>query len=801
MSSELNPYGPDPCSHTSRGRMPSQHPEPSCPNEERYRALLANIPDVLWTIDSQFRFTFISSNIERISGFSLEEIHQSGARLYLDCVHPEDRTRVIEGLRALFEHGRPYDIECRVRRKPGDWIWVHDRAYSTYEKGGVRYADGILTEITARRQAEEKLRKTEEQYRTLFQGISDAVLLVAINPDRSLGRFLEVNDIACERLGYSREELLRMTPQNIDELGQAIPLPSSLVGNGPIVFETVQITKEGRKIPVEISARLMEFQGRPAGLGLARDITRRKQAEQMLRESEERLRSLIESTQDWVWEVDVQGRYTYCSPRITNLLGYGPEEVLGRTPFDFMDPEEAARCRAAFVSIVRERAPIRNLANTNLHKNGHPVILESNGLAILDENGQLTGYRGIDRDITERRLAERELQRAKEAAEAANRAKSEFLANMSHEIRTPMNGILGMADIMLETELTAQQRDYLGIVKDSAESLLTILNDILDLSKIEAGKLDFESAPFDLRAALGPTIRALTLSAQRKSLQLNYFVAPNIPRVLVGDPGRLRQILLNLVGNAVKFTERGRVTVRLEQDSADREYVWLRLSVADTGVGIPSSRLEAIFDPFAQADNSTTRRYGGTGLGLTIARELTEMMHGRLTVESTVDVGSTFHCTLRLQLADPLQTAAILNPVPSPISAAARCNPAACGPILVADDNPVNQSIAAALLRRQGYQVELALNGREAVETVRGKPVTAVLMDVQMPEMDGFEATAAIRRLEAGTGTHVPIIAMTAHAMKGDRERCLDAGMDGYVSKPVHAHELLALLENLISRA
>jgi PAS domain S-box-containing protein len=675
VSSEHYAHEGDGPSRAIHSGIASPHPESSgCPNEERYRALLANIPDVVWTIDSQFRFVFISPNIERISGFSLEDINRQGASLYLDCVHPDDRARVAENLQALFGDGRPYDIECRVRRKSGDWIWVHDRAYSTYEREGVRYADGILT-----------------------------------------------------------------------------------------------------------------------------DITTRKQSEQMLRRSEERLRSLIESTRDWVWEVDVHGRYAYCSPRVMNLLGYRPEEVLGRTPFDFMDPEEAQRCRARFASVVKARAPMHNLENSNLHKDGHTVFVETNGLAILGENGVLTGYRGIDRDITERRLAEGELQRAKEAAEAANRAKSEFLANMSHEIRTPLNGILGMVDLTLETELTAPQREHLEIVKVSAESLLSIINDILDFSKIEAGKLDLEPAPFHLRDALAPTIRALTVSAHRKGLQLNYFVAPGIPQVLVGDPGRVRQILLNLVGNAIKFTDCGEVTVRLDKESADFQYLWLRLSVADTGVGIPPDRLTAVFDAFVQADTSTTRRYGGTGLGLTIVRKLTELMAGRITVESTVGVGSTFHCNLRLQVADPRQTAATVAPAPSRIPAAANHQPEAVVPILVAEDNPINQAIAVALLERHGYQVELATTGREAVQRFRGKPVKAILMDVQMPEMDGFEATAAIRELEAHTGTHAPIIAMTAHAMKGDRERCLAAGMDGYISKPVRAQELLALLENLIS--
>jgi len=767
-------------------------------SEERFRTLVANIPDVVWTIDADLHFVYISPTIERLSGFALEDIYSQGARIFVSCIHPDDVGRVHEALGALFADGRAYDVECRVRRKSGEWIWVHDRAYSTYERAGMRYADGILSDITTRKQAEESLRVSEENYRRLVANLPDVTWTADAR-----GHTTYISPNVTDFFGYTPAEIYTRS----DELWLARIHPAD---QSQVRAAFAALFEQNRSFNIEYriqrhdgqwiwlhdrSTATYEANGVRYADGLFSDITPRKQAEQMLRESEERFRSLIECTRDWVWEVDAQGRYTYCSPKSKVLLGYEPEEILGRTPFDLMEPDEAERVGAAFAAATLNHEPIRDLENTNLHKDGQPVILETSGLAILGEHGDFLGYRGIDRDITQRRRFERELRKAKEAAEAANHAKGEFLANMSHEIRTPMNGILGMVDLTLGTELTAEQRDYLSMVKSSAESLMTVINDILDFSKIEAGKLDFESITFDLREAFDPAVRALAITATSKGLRLDYFVAPEIPRYVVGDPGRLRQILLNLVGNALKFTANGRVAVRIEPEPADLEGVWLHLTVADTGIGIAPQRLESIFNAFAQADTSTTRRYGGTGLGLTIARNLAEMMDGRLSVDSVVGQGSTFHCVVRLgPAAAPNATAESgLRERESRPARSLRS-----GLILVVEDNPINQTIAANLLRRHGFEVELAGNGKEALEKFRQRHFDAVLMDVQMPEMDGFDATAGIREIETVTATHVPVIAMTAHAMKGDRERCLSAGMDSYISKPVRPEELFEAIDRAV---
>jgi len=426
--------------------------------------------------------------------------------------------------------------------------------------------------------------------------------------------------------------------------------------------------------------------------------------------------------------------------------------------------------------------------------NNELAILAGSLNTMLDEIGRRDAERAEDRRKLEQQITEcsrvnGELLFAIDKAEEASRLKGEFLANMSHEIRTPMNGILGFTQLCLSTELSEDQRDYLDTVERSAESLMQLLNDILDVSKIEAGKMELDRAPFSMRDCVESSTRTMFAAAQQKGLELTWHVDPQIPDNLVGDDSRIRQVLLNLIGNAIKFTDRGSVRVHVAMQPAPDSSLVAHFAVRDTGPGIPEDKRKIIFEPFRQADGSTTRRFGGTGLGLAISSGLVDIMGGRIWVESELRRGSTFHFTAPFTLGASVIPQRIATPA----------NAIECAPltILLAEDNAVSQRLVTALLRERGHAVTLAGNGAEVLDLVEQRAFDLILMDIQMPEMDGLQATAEIRLREGQRGKHIPIVAMTAHAMAGDRERCLDAGMDGYIAKPINPGELMALITGM----
>ena len=661
------------------------------------------------------------------------------------------------------------------------------------------------------------------------------------------------------------------------------------------------------------------------------DITERKLAEEQLKVSDLALKAVsqgvIITSPDHLIQW-VNGAFSFIS-------GYRAEEVLGRNCSFLQGP----LTDQSTIQILRDS--LRNGTDFsgelfNYRKDGTAFWNELTVSPVHNEHGHLTHFIGVTRDISDRKRSEQAVAKAIEVAESASRAKSEFLANMSHEIRTPMNGVIGMTELALDTDLTKEQREYLEAVKTSADTLLTVINDILDFSKIEAGKLELDPIQLDLREIISNTLKPLAMRAHEKGLELTCDIVDEVPDLLVADPVRLRQVLINLIGNAVKFTAQGEVGLSVTVESTLDDAVVLHFDVSDTGVGIPAEKLAKVFEPFSQADGSTTRRYGGTGLGLTISTQLVEMMGGRLWVESDVGRGSQFHFTahlgrstavppqdapcksgdlnglsvlvvddnatnrrilntllkkwgmiptlvdsgasalsaihqaavtnslfelivvdsempgmngfalseqikqdqscsksivmmltsdnqsgdaarcrelgiksylvkpvmaadllrsilIALELAEPNSNHALSN-AKAPCTADSESTSVRPLQILLADDNQINQKVAVRMLERQGHTVVVVDDGTEALQILKRQSFDVILMDVQMPIMGGFEATARIRSIEKATGTHLPIIAMTAHAMKGDRERCLGAGMDGYLSKPIKANDLAAAL-------
>ncbi len=517
-----------------------------------------------------------------------------------------------------------------------------------------------------------------------------------------------------------------------------------------------------------------------------------------VRASADQLRLLTDAAPIGIFQTDAEDRYRYTNPRWSEITGIPSDEAAGRDWTAILGSE--ARAGHIVELPGTEGHPAESCERFEIRVPGEaPRIVLVTSKPVPRSDGGEAGRVGTLADITAEVGAEAAMAHARDEATEASRLKSDFLANMSHEIRTPMNGVLGMTDLLLETDLDALQRDYAQTVRNSGEGLMTIINDILDFSKAEAGKVEVEDVEFPLRTLVGDIVGLLAGPAHGRGLAVAAVIDAAVPAVASGDPGRLRQVLTNLIGNAIKFTKAGEVVVRVGVAEDAGAEVVVRFEVSDTGEGIAPDKLATIFQPFVQADSSTTRRYGGTGLGLAISRHLVGLMGGDCGVTSRLGEGSTFWFTVRVH--DPKAAPPPPEPVATAVDAPAGGGPPApvadSGQLLLAEDNLINQKVAVAMLSGAGYRVDTVLDGAAAVQAVAARSYDAILMDCQMPELNGYEATAAIRAHE-GPDRRTPIIALTAGARREDRERCLAEGMDSYLAKPVSKDALLALVARLV---
>jgi two-component system, sensor histidine kinase and response regulator len=658
--------------------------------------------------------------------------------------------------------------------------------------------DGPSDSDVTHKQAQDALASSEARMHAILEAAVDGIISID-----ERGAIRTINPAAERLFGHAQDEvvgqnvrILMPSPYREEHDGYLSRFISTgerrIIGIGR---EVVGRRKDGTTFPMDLSVAAARVGNERIFVGMIRDITERKRAEQALRESEERFRGTFENVAVGIAHEDLDGRFLRVNKTFCETLGYPPDELLGKTMREVTHPDDLVADLAKFATLARGESTSYNMEKRFLRKDGTSVWVHMTVSLQFDTARKPTYCIKIIQDISERKRLEAELRQAKEAAETANRAKDEFLANVSHEIRTPMGAILGMTELVLDTPLSEDQRRCLKTVKSGADNLLSILNDLLDFSKIEAGKLELDTTDFSLRAVLGETLRMLATRAHTKELELVSHVQPDAADALIGDAGRLRQVLLNLIGNAIKFTDQGEVVVRVEAaaEAAPLGEAGLLFSVRDTGIGISKDKQETIFRAFEQEDTSTTRKYGGTGLGLTITARLVAMMGGTIHLESEPGRGSTFAFTARFgrQLHPPEPVAALSPPLLHNL------------PVLIVDDNATNRHILEEWLRNWQMEPASAGDGLAALDALwhgaaSDRPFALVLLDARMPDMDGLKLAAVIRERAAFAGTR--IILLTSGDRPGDPARFRELRINAHLLKPVQQNELLETIYRVMSQ-
>ncbi|MCX6674365.1 MAG: PAS domain S-box protein [Methanothrix sp.] len=814
-------------------------------SESRLAAIIEFLPDATFVIDNEKRVIAWNRAMEEMTGVKKENMIGKGDYAYTVPFYGERRGHLLDlidvddkDLSSKYQYvkrkGNTLYAEIftpALNGGKGAHVWATGAPLFDHEGNRIGAIESIR-DITEHKRTEKTL---QEQFNFLQQLI-DSIPSPIFYKDTK-GVYLGCNKAFEALTGFAKEKVVGHTvyelyPSDLADVYHEAD--NKLFRNpGTQVYEATVAHADGSRHDVMFSkATYFDTEDRLAGLvGVILDITERKHMENALRESEQRLTDIINFLPDATFVIDRGGKVIAWNRAIEEMTGMLKAEMIGKSNYAYAIPFYN-ECRPILIDLVfMDRNDIEEkyyfisrkgdqlIAETFLPrlKSRNSVFLWGIASPLYDSSGSVVGAIESIRDITRYKQTEEELKKANqqlenatkraeqmaEQAEQANAAKSEFLANMSHEIRTPLNGVIGMTGMLLDMDLNAEQHEYAQIARISGEMLLSLINDILDFSKIEARKLELETLDFDLGSMLKDVVDLLALGAHEKELELVCLVEAAVPSRLRGDPGRLRQILVNLGSNAIKFTEKGNIVIRVSLESEDNANATIRFSVSDTGIGIPANRQDILFSPFTQVDGSTTRQYGGTGLGLAISKNLAELMGGKIGLESKEGKGSTFWFTavfekqpagsgsageMSAKIDEDGAMEASLQSLPF-LKTASKIR------ILVAEDNPVNQKVAQAMLKKMGLRADVVANGKEAVNVLQIIPYDLLLMDCQMPEMDGFEATRVIRQEGSkAQNPRIPIIAMTAATMRGDREKCIQAGMSDFIAKPFQKRELAEML-------
>lgn len=752
--------------------------------ERQYREMVENATDLIYELNIDGYFSFVNPVMERVSGYTREELF---AMRYWELVHPDHYDCIVNFYKEQRKSGkRNTYLEFIMLTKSGEGVWIGQNVNMQFtDDYKVTKVRVISRDITTLKNIELKRMESENRFRTLAENAPVGIFQTDVT-----GACTYVNKRVSEITGMPEEEMLRegwikaIYPGDLQRVTTMLQEAIAESRGFKIEFRFLNETHGIRWVISEGVPVLDDYGVLSGYIGTTHDITERKQMFQKLRDSEELYRLLSSNTRDMValYKINESATRTFISPSVKDILGYTSEELVGVSPYENIHPEDEMQVKEILQSVVFS-GNSATLEYRMRRKDGSYVWLESHAHPFYDDNGNMTGFQSSSRDISKRKEFEASLKEAKEKAEEATRAKSLFLSMMSHEIRTPMNAIVGLTNLLLQNDPREDQYERLNLLKFSGHNLLTIINDILDFSKIEAGKLVLESININLKKLLSDTVQMLEQRAQEKNISLYMKYDSKLPEFLKGDTVRISQIVTNLLSNAIKFTERGYVELSVKSLGEEKGKYKVRFAVKDTGIGIEADKLETIFEHFTQADNDITRRFGGTGLGLTITKGLLHLMGSKIDLESVPGYGSTFSFVLTMDKGKDEQVVEA-SALPGKFVNDETIS------VLLVEDNRINQIVALNFLQQWGVSVDIANDGFEALAMVTRKSYNMIFMDLQMPGMDGYEASRKIRAMDDPYLKDVPIIALTAAAMTGMRDKVIQNGMNDFISKPFDPEEL-----------